>query len=147
MKTHFTIVALVFTMILGAQNPREEQIKSLRIAFLTKSLSLTPQEAQQFWPVYNEYSDRVDALHKEERRMLRSLRQQFETISEEEAQTVLNRHVTIQNNKTKAREDLITNLKGVIPAKKILILIKAEEDFKRSIFEKLKKRRQERQRQ
>jgi len=146
MKTHFTIVALVFTMILGAQNPREEQIKSLRIAFLTKSLSLTPQEAQQFWPVYNEYSDRVDALHKEERRMLRSLRQQFETISEEEAQTVLNRHVTIQNNKTKAREDLITNLKGVIPAKKILILIKAEEDFKRSIFEKLKKRRQERQR-
>jgi len=147
MKTHFTIVALVFTMILGAQNPREEQIKSLRIAFLTKSLSLTPQEAQQFWPVYNEYSDRVDALHKEERRMLRSLRQQFETISEEEAQTVLNRHVTIQNNKTKAREDLITNLNGVILAKKILILIKAEEDFKRSIFEKLKKRRQERQRQ
>ncbi len=147
MKTHFTIAALVFTIILGAQNPREEQIKSLRIAFLTKSLSLTPQEAQQFWPVYNEYSDRVDALHKEERKMLRSLKQQFETISEQDAQTVLNRHVMIQNNKTKAREDLIANLKGVIPAKKILILIKAEEDFKRSIFEKLRKRRQERQRQ
>jgi len=141
------MTALVFTIILGAQNPREEQIKSLRIAFLTKSLSLTPQEAQQFWPVYNEYSDRVDALHKEERKMLRSLKQQFETISEQDAQTVLNRHVMIQNNKTKAREDLIANLKGVIPAKKILILIKAEEDFKRSIFEKLRKRRQERQRQ
>ena len=57
MKTQFTIIALIFSMILGAQNPKEEQIKTLRIGFITKSLNLTSQEAQQFWPIYNEYSD------------------------------------------------------------------------------------------
>jgi hypothetical protein len=35
---------------------REQDIEALKVAFLSKQLDLTPEEAQQFWPVYNQYA-------------------------------------------------------------------------------------------
>ena len=38
-----------------ADSKREEALESLKIAFLSKQLDLTTEEAQKFWPVYNQY--------------------------------------------------------------------------------------------
>ncbi|HMO33530.1 MAG TPA: hypothetical protein PKE63_01785 [Lacibacter sp.] len=34
---------------------QEEKIQALEIAFISRKLQLTTEEAQKFWPVYNEY--------------------------------------------------------------------------------------------
>lgn len=34
---------------------RMEKIQALKVAFITQKLSLTTDEAQRFWPVYNRY--------------------------------------------------------------------------------------------
>jgi hypothetical protein len=34
---------------------RDEKIQSLEIAFISRKLNLKPEEAQKFWPVFNEY--------------------------------------------------------------------------------------------
>ena len=34
---------------------KDDQIKALKIAYITKQLDLTPDEAQKFWPVFNQY--------------------------------------------------------------------------------------------
>jgi hypothetical protein len=44
----------------GNDPERREQIESMKIAFLTKRLDLTPEEAKKFWPVYNQYSEELD---------------------------------------------------------------------------------------
>lgn len=41
------------------QNDRRDRLESIQIAFITKELSLSPDEAQRFWPVYNEYKDEL----------------------------------------------------------------------------------------
>ncbi|HMO62012.1 MAG TPA: hypothetical protein PKC39_07175 [Ferruginibacter sp.] len=54
---------------------KQQDIEALKVAFLSKELQLTPEEAQQFWPVYNEYykemktavSDDKDIIETEER--------------------------------------------------------------------------------
>jgi hypothetical protein len=54
----FALCLSLFSLkMLGQQSKQTplEQIQSLKIAFLTKELSLTPEEAQKFWPVYNQY--------------------------------------------------------------------------------------------
>jgi len=38
---------------------REEKIQTLEIAFISRKLNLNPEEAQKFWPVYNEYKREV----------------------------------------------------------------------------------------
>jgi hypothetical protein len=35
---------------------RQQEIEALKVAFISRELNLTPEEAQQFWPVYNQYS-------------------------------------------------------------------------------------------
>jgi ABC-type Na+ efflux pump permease subunit len=35
------------------------RIEALKIAYLTKQLNLSPEEAQKFWPIYNKYNDEV----------------------------------------------------------------------------------------
>ncbi len=62
MKKMFTlmmIVALSLTGYVYAQDqpdPKEqEKIQALEIAFISRKLNLTTEEAQRFWPIYNEY--------------------------------------------------------------------------------------------
>jgi len=40
-------------------------IEMFKIKFVTEQLSLTPQEAQAFWPIYNEHRDLVHSIFKE----------------------------------------------------------------------------------
>ena len=53
------IVALSLTSYVYAQDqpdPKEqEKIQALEIAFISRKLNLTTDEAQRFWPIYNEY--------------------------------------------------------------------------------------------
>jgi hypothetical protein len=58
MKTIFTLLVFffVFAQTSVAQDGQgNEKIEQLKIAFITKHLKLTTDEAQKFWPVYNQY--------------------------------------------------------------------------------------------
>ena len=39
-----------------------ERIEALKIAFITQKLQLTTDEAQKFWPVYNQYENEIRSL-------------------------------------------------------------------------------------
>ena len=43
----------------------QEKIKAARIAFITERLGLTPEEAEKFWPVYREFSNKRTGLKKQ----------------------------------------------------------------------------------
>src|SRR6476660_7690060 len=49
----------------------KEKINAARIAYITERLGLTPEEAEKFWPVYREYSQKR-----------KEIRQQFKTAKE-----------------------------------------------------------------
>jgi len=38
---------------------RYERLKSMKVAYITQELNLTPAEAEKFWPVYNEKYKKV----------------------------------------------------------------------------------------
>ncbi|MBC7888822.1 MAG: hypothetical protein H7Z13_13170 [Ferruginibacter sp.] len=54
---------------------KQQNIEALKVAFISKELELTPDEAQKFWPLYNQYSkelkttikDDVDVLDRDEK--------------------------------------------------------------------------------
>jgi len=49
-----------------AQQPQKvEMLESLRVAYITKQLQLSPEEAQKFWPVYNNYQQDQRKMMKE----------------------------------------------------------------------------------
>ena len=65
-------IAVLFCSIATAQprekRDRDERIESMRIAYITDRLDLSPTESQQFWPLYNELQDKKRALKNKEDR-------------------------------------------------------------------------------
>ena len=80
MKKYLLLLLITFAGLSFAnaqqQGNRSEKVQALKIAFITQKLQLTSSQAQQFWPVYNQYQGEVrdlrrnksdDALKNEER--------------------------------------------------------------------------------
>jgi hypothetical protein len=42
-------------------------VEALKVAFLTRQLELTPDEAKKFWPVHDAYMDEIEKLLRENR--------------------------------------------------------------------------------
>lgn len=43
----------------GADKPDGGKLKAYQIAFFTDKLKLTPDEAQRFWPIFNQYEKEI----------------------------------------------------------------------------------------
>ena len=50
---------------------RMKEIKAQKTAYITTKLGLTPEEAQRFWPIYNEYDENREAIRREMRGLMR----------------------------------------------------------------------------
>ncbi len=64
MKKIVILLMLFFPVLMYAQDNTntESKLQSLEIAYLTKELNLSPDEAQKFWPVYNQYSAEMKGI-------------------------------------------------------------------------------------
>ncbi len=77
MKKYLIILFAFFSVQAFAQEAEQPQenlpeskansqaIEALKTAYITKELNLTPDEAQKFWPVYNEYLGEMKKAHAE----------------------------------------------------------------------------------
>ncbi|WP_353087904.1 sensor of ECF-type sigma factor [Flavobacterium sp.] len=122
---------------------KKEQVKSQKVAFITQELRLTPDEAAKFWPIYNAFEDKQAEIRRQKLKafMDRKDDDQLDKMTEKEAQTVLAQMETNEEELFKLRKKLIADLRGVLPALKIIKLRRAEEDFNRKLVEQLKERR------
>jgi len=145
MKKILLLFIIVFTINISySQRGSRERVKTLKIAYITEQLNLSSKEAQQFWPIYNKHDETMESLKKEERRSIRSIKDADgpEGLSEKEAEELLRNHIKGEEQKLNARKKLITDLRQVIPYKKILKLVKAERDFNKRLLKQLRDRRQ-----
>jgi hypothetical protein len=112
-----------------------ERIEAQRVAFITQQLRLTPDEASRFWPVYNEYRDALKDMRDEFERP------DFESITDEEAGIIIEKHLQQEQRKLELKRSLLTRLRTVISAKKVLMLQKAEIEFNRELLRKVQEHR------
>lgn len=69
-KIQFIFAAILFVYASQAQvKPGREvrtaeikKIQAMEMAFITKELNLTPDEAQKFWPVFNQYRTELKGM-------------------------------------------------------------------------------------
>ena len=115
---------------------KKEQIAAFRVAFITKELSLSSKEAQLFWPVYNEYQDKLEALRISRRKENKKLTP--ETMTDQEAELFIDNETDFKVNEANLQKQYYTRFKQSLPVKKVALLIKAEDDFKRELLKQLK---------
>jgi hypothetical protein len=77
-KIFLLLVFSGFALFASAQDDQQplvatktqQDIEALKVAFLSKQLNLTPEEAQQFWPVYNQYAAELKDIIKTDQDVL-----------------------------------------------------------------------------
>ena len=150
MKTRniLSLILILTSMISFAQNGRlmkqkKEQVKSLKVAFITSELDLTVDESAKFWPLYNAFDEKQSEIRRTKMKsyMDRMDSENFDTVSEKEAATLLSQMESSEEELHQLRKKFISNLKSVIPAVKILKLKKAEEDFNRKLLQQYRNKR------
>lgn len=143
MNKRALISFVLFLTALGlhAQGPARDRIKTLKVAFITEKIGLTSEEAQVFWPIYNKHEEAIETIRRKERMELRSQISSAENLSESESEALLGNMLALQNERHRAEQDFMSDIRKVIPAKKTLLLIKAEEDFKRQLLQQYRKRK------
>ncbi|GLB52292.1 hypothetical protein NBRC110019_13310 [Neptunitalea chrysea] len=139
----FILLALGVLSTTWAQNPKwKDKIKTMKIAYITEHLELTPQQAEKFWPIYNKHDERIFELrHKEMRGIKMKFNKPIDEISESEAQAMLDEFIDLENELLNEHKQMNADLKKILSAKKILLLKKVEDDFNRELLRKIGKRR------
>ena len=120
----FLLLFVVSSKHLSAQGDR---VESLRVAFITEQLQLTPEESQKFWPVYNQY-----------RGELKSLRQAYrlDTSNDDELQ-LADKKLEFEQKKLDLLKKYRPQIEQVIGAKKFGMLITSEEKFKQELLKRI----------
>ncbi|WP_282135621.1 Spy/CpxP family protein refolding chaperone [Seonamhaeicola maritimus] len=143
MKTYIlSILIFLFTFSLSAQKPDHDKIQSLKVSFITEQLDLTKEEAQAFWPVYNEFDKKNNKLRYHEMRSIRrEIKESISTLTDAKADELLNKLNNLESSLHKNRLEFATKIRTILSPKKIIKLKIAEEDFKRKMLDQWKSRR------
>lgn len=130
---------MVFVSICGKaqEQSKRDKIDALRIAFITKEVNLTSAEAQSFWPIYNEYLDKLEAIRKNFRKSYnKSTNYDFKT--DKEAEDYINAEIALRQSESNLLKEYYEKFKKVLPVKKVAKLRHAEEEFKKELLKQLK---------
>ena len=139
------LVVLTFPGI-SQELPRnsQERFNAQRIAFFTERLRLTPEEAQTFWPVYNEYQDEKSKIIEKRRELTRTLLENQRTLSDDKIEELGDEYVATVIEEAELLRTYHARFKEVLPAQKVPRIYQTETQFKNYLLRQIQQSQQHR---
>ena len=131
-----TLLLTGMTISVAAQpdrSERKERVEALAVAYITEKLDLTVEEAQLFWPVFNEFQEK----RKEIRRSFKK-RQNPEEMSEAEAGEYLEDSLLQEQQMLDLKKEYYGKMASVISVKKVALLPQAEKKFREELIKRVR---------
>ena len=131
------IMFLTMSTDLIAQDRREhyQRIEAIQVAFITKKLDLTTEEAQKFWPVYNNYQKELMGLMRKRREDRKK--------TDIDPNDKINLDLSYESKMLELKKKYKKIYLKAIPAEKVLLLYHAEREFREHLIKQLNHRRKE----
>ncbi|MFC4211432.1 hypothetical protein ACFOWA_09580 [Pedobacter lithocola] len=138
----FAVLLFLLPSMLWAQRPKGEEIESLKIAFFTKKLELSPDDAKVFWPIYNNMQEEQNALRKERFQKMISFRKvtEIDNLSDAQIQSLITSEFDFRQRDLNIEKKYYNKFKAVLPIKIIGKYYRAQEAFKRELLNRFKDR-------
>lgn len=146
---NFRILAAVAAFIMitvssNAQGPKQgnwqDRVMAEKIAFITSALELTPEEAQVFWPVYNQIEAQKKETQKVVKEAYKALTKALEegTASDKEIDRLLDNYLAAKQAQKESGKGDATKFRKVLSSQKVAKLYIAEENFRRHHIRNMK---------
>ena len=119
------------------QQTKKDKIEQLKIAYITKELDLSTEEAEKFWPAYNEMNDALKAEKKSRQTKSRELKNKLSTLSEKEIEEKTLAILDSEIVEAELKKEYTKKIANVIGYKKIIQLFLVEKQFKKELLNRL----------
>jgi len=145
MKNAFIYLLMsLFSLPLVAQQEEKssydkEKLESAKVAFITQRLDLTPDQAEKFWPLYNQHSKSKRSLMRELNEVQKSGEEQM---SDQEAVETIKRRFDIEQKILDLDKAFLNYIIKVITPRQAFKLDEVNKDFARHIY-RMQKRNKE----
>jgi len=117
-----------------------EEIKAQKVAYITQKMGFTPEEAQKFWPVYNQYDKELETSRKEMRDFHRGLKKSGTELTEAEANQLIDKELSTRQKELDTRRKYSTEFKKNLGAVRTVKLYQAERDFNKELLKRMRER-------
>lgn len=138
MKTFVLFILLSLGSINLQAQQRRENIEAMRVAYITREVSLSPEEAQRFWPVYNQYQNEIETLRKDRRQKIQAAKINRANLSDKDYEVLVDNEMAFKQKELDIERKYNSKFKEVLPIEKVARLYKAQESFKVELLRKLK---------
>jgi len=120
------------------RDPKAQQkIKAAHAAYITERLGLTPEEAEKFWPVYREYSQKRQEIKLQFRDAKKS---------GQDEKNLLDLDLKIKQQELDLEKDYSGRLQRIITPQKLMNLRQAEGDFRKLLLRQIQQRQLQQER-
>lgn len=137
MKQTFFSFVFAACAVAAFGQPMKDRVEAQKVAFLTQRLNLTAEEAQQFWPVFNEFTDKLQKI-----RTSNKPDKPFDEQSDADVEKTIAAEFDKEARELDLKKEYFGKLRKVISVKKIAKLYKAERDFRGELVKQLQEVRQ-----
>ncbi|MCB0397959.1 MAG: hypothetical protein KDD36_15015 [Flavobacteriales bacterium] len=116
---------------------RFERIEAKKIGFLTSRLELTPEEAQKFWPIYNQYEAEMKAIYEKRISAHNQPKDNFDSMTDKEVEKLVDDEIALNQEMLDVKKKYHSQFKSILPIKKVAKLYHSEDMFKRMLLREI----------
>lgn len=113
---------------------RMGQLENAKIAFITNRVSLTQDQAQKFWPLYNEFSDRRRELNRSGRIARREI---TEGMTDQQLRDNFTQSFNTRQQELNLEKEYFEKFQKVISLRQVAQLFQAERDFTKEVIRRV----------
>lgn len=142
LKTIITILFLTVPLVGMCQSKQaRSKVEAAKIGLISERMGLTPKQAEQFWPLYREYSDHRKNIQGQ----IREAKTQYDpnTATDEQTKKLIDLSHSLKQQNLDLQKEYSDKLLQVINNRQLMSLRKAEDDFRTMILNKLEQRRRQ----
>ncbi|GAA4365721.1 hypothetical protein GCM10023185_36270 [Hymenobacter saemangeumensis] len=122
----------------GRRGERLAQLENAKIAFITNRVSLSQEQAQKFWPLYNEFTARRREVHRNGRLARRDI---SEGMSDQQIRDNISQSFVARQQELNLEKEYFDKFQKVISLRQVAQLFMAERDFTKEVIKRVADRR------
>jgi len=135
------ILALLTIMVGKAQNTTREKLEAYRVGFFTKKMNLTSEEAEKFWPAFNDYQKKKNELQRERIVLVRNFNQNESALSDKELTEIGDNLIKTFSRENELAQAFHKRLRELLSPDKVIRYYQADNQWKAQLLNELQENR------
>lgn len=114
-----------------------QRLQEEKREFFTDHIGQTNKEALVFWPVYEDYQNRIDRIVSEKKTLMRYYQENKSNMKDQEITEILDKYTALEKQETELFVSFNTKFRSILPDERVLRIYVTEIQFRDYLLKQL----------